>query len=179
MVAPPSSCDSDRETQGGDPEPGRELGRQPLNPARSDEKHNFAPGQTGGEAGIELFRRLRSLDPELPILLITAWTSLETAVQLVKEGASDYLAKPWDDRKLVDNVRELLATRRRQLGPAPADPPARSRQGRQVRQATLNARGKQDAERKQNEKQEGNRVDPVRAVHRLPFAPVAVRSSAK
>ncbi len=69
---------------------------------------NFEPGETDGEQGINLFRRLRTARPELPILLITAWTSLETAVQLVKEGATDYLAKPWDDRKLLATVRQLL-----------------------------------------------------------------------
>ena len=74
---------------------------------------NFRPGATDGEEGIALFRRLRELDPELPVLLITAWTSLETAVQLVKEGASDYLKKPWDDQKLIALVRELLEVRAR------------------------------------------------------------------
>jgi DNA-binding NtrC family response regulator len=72
---------------------------------------NFTPGATSGEEGLELFRRLRSIDPELPILLITAWTSLETAVKLVKEGAADYLAKPWDDAKLLATVRNLLHIR--------------------------------------------------------------------
>ena len=72
---------------------------------------NFTPGATSGEEGMALFRRLRSLDRELPVLLITAWTSLETAVQLVKEGANDYLAKPWDDAKLLATVRNLLHTR--------------------------------------------------------------------
>jgi DNA-binding NtrC family response regulator len=72
---------------------------------------NFSPGATSGEEGINLFRRVRAADPDLPILLITAWTSLETAVQLVKEGASDYLAKPWDDTKLVATVRNLLQLR--------------------------------------------------------------------
>ena len=72
---------------------------------------NFTPGATTGEEGIALFRRLRAADPELPVLLLTAWTSLETAVQLVKEGASDYLAKPWDDAKLVATVRNLLQLR--------------------------------------------------------------------
>ena len=72
---------------------------------------NFTPGAIGGEEGIDLFRRVRAADPELPVLLITAWTSLETAVQLVKEGASDYLAKPWDDAKLVTTVRNLLHMR--------------------------------------------------------------------
>ena len=70
---------------------------------------NFSPGATSGEEGIALFRRLRAADPELPILLITAWTSLETAVQLVKEGATDYVAKPWDDARLVATVQHLLA----------------------------------------------------------------------
>ena len=72
---------------------------------------NFSPGATSGEEGIALFRRVRESDPELPVLLLTAWTSLETAVQLVKEGASDYLAKPWDDAKLVATVRNLLQLR--------------------------------------------------------------------
>ncbi|HEX7808906.1 MAG TPA: sigma-54 dependent transcriptional regulator, partial [Thermoanaerobaculia bacterium] len=48
---------------------------------------------------------------ELPILLMTAWTSLETAVQLVKEGATDYMAKPWNDEKLVATVQALLRIR--------------------------------------------------------------------
>ena len=72
---------------------------------------NFTPGATSGNEGVALFRRVRSIDPELPILLMTAWTSLETAVQLVKEGATDYMAKPWDDAKLVATVRALLRAR--------------------------------------------------------------------
>jgi DNA-binding NtrC family response regulator len=72
---------------------------------------NFSPGATSGEEGIALFRSVRRLDPEMPVLLMTAWTSLETAVALVREGASDYLAKPWDDEKLLASVRTLLAAR--------------------------------------------------------------------
>jgi DNA-binding NtrC family response regulator len=72
---------------------------------------NFTPGETSGDEGVALFRRVRAIDPTLPILLMTAWTSLETAVQLVKEGATDYLAKPWDDAKLIATVRSLLRAR--------------------------------------------------------------------
>src|SRR5688500_14201951 len=72
---------------------------------------NFTPGATSGHEGMELFRRMRAQDPDLPILVLTAWTSLETAVQLVKEGASDYLAKPWDDTKLLATIRNLLRLR--------------------------------------------------------------------
>ena len=73
---------------------------------------NFTPGATSGHEGMELFRRMRARDPELPVLVLTAWTSLETAVQMVKEGASDYLAKPWDDGKLLAAVERLLEMRR-------------------------------------------------------------------
>ena len=72
---------------------------------------NFAPSATSGEEGIELFRAIRRADPAMPILLMTAWTSLETAVALVREGANDYLAKPWDDTKLLISVRNLLQMR--------------------------------------------------------------------
>jgi DNA-binding NtrC family response regulator len=73
---------------------------------------NFTPGATSGHEGMELFRRMRALDPELPVLVLTAWTSLETAVQMVREGARDYLAKPWDDAKLLAAVSGLLDMRK-------------------------------------------------------------------
>src|SRR5215510_6241244 len=72
---------------------------------------NFAPSAASGEEGIRLFRAIREADPEMPVLLMTAWTSLETAVTLVREGANDYFAKPWDDAKLVASVRNLLRIR--------------------------------------------------------------------
>lgn len=72
---------------------------------------NFSRDTTSGEEGKQLFRALHELDPDLPVILITAWTSLESAVELVKEGAADYIGKPWDDAKLVLNVRNLLAWR--------------------------------------------------------------------
>lgn len=72
---------------------------------------NFSRSATSGTEGIELFRAVRRLDPDMPVLLMTAWTSLETAVALVREGAADYVAKPWDDDKLLASVRNLLQLR--------------------------------------------------------------------
>jgi DNA-binding NtrC family response regulator len=72
---------------------------------------NFTQHDTTGESGVALFRALRHLDADLPIVLLTAWGSFEIAVQLVKEGANDYLSKPWDDEKLVGIVRKLLQLR--------------------------------------------------------------------
>jgi DNA-binding NtrC family response regulator len=72
---------------------------------------NFSPNETSGRDGVELFRRLRERDPALPIFLITAWASLETAVELVREGAADYVQKPWDDAKLVATLQGLVRAR--------------------------------------------------------------------
>ncbi len=72
---------------------------------------NFRRDATSGEEGASLLRAIKELDPELPVLLMTAFTSLEAAVQLVKAGASDYIAKPWNDEKLVATVRNLMRVR--------------------------------------------------------------------
>ena len=69
---------------------------------------NFTADTTSGEEGVELFRALRERHTDLPVILLTAWTHLETAVELVKAGAADYLAKPWDDAKLLQTVENLL-----------------------------------------------------------------------
>ena len=69
---------------------------------------NFTADTTSGEEGVALFRAIRERHPDLPVILLTAWTHLETAVELVKAGAADYLAKPWDDHKLLATVENLL-----------------------------------------------------------------------
>ncbi|HQR24828.1 MAG TPA: sigma-54 dependent transcriptional regulator [Steroidobacteraceae bacterium] len=72
---------------------------------------NFSREATSGEEGVALFRAIRRLQPDLPVVLLTAWTHLETAVELVKAGAADYLAKPWDNDRLVTTARNLLQLR--------------------------------------------------------------------
>jgi DNA-binding NtrC family response regulator len=80
---------------------------------------NFSPGQTSGEEGVELYRHIHRLRPELPVILVTAWGSLEVAVRLMQEGAADYIEKPWGDERLASSVRtqlrlsDLAAERRR------------------------------------------------------------------
>ncbi len=69
---------------------------------------NFSADTTSGEEGVALFRAMRAKYADLPIILLTAWTHLETAVELVKAGAADYLSKPWDDNKLLATVENLL-----------------------------------------------------------------------
>src|SRR5690606_384513 len=69
---------------------------------------NFSADTTSGEEGVALFHEIRRRHPHMPVILLTAWTQLETAVELVRAGAADYLAKPWDDDKLVTSARNLL-----------------------------------------------------------------------
>ncbi|MBC7793432.1 MAG: sigma-54-dependent Fis family transcriptional regulator, partial [Clostridia bacterium] len=76
---------------------------------------NFTQNEMSGDEGVSLFKRIHELHPDVPILLMTAWTSLETAVTLVKDGAADYIAKPWDDEKLLRTVKNLIAMRELKL----------------------------------------------------------------
>ena len=91
---------------------------------------NFRREATSGAEGVELFHRIRRVHPDLPIILLTAWTHLETAVDLVKAGAADYLSKPWDDTRLITTVRNLL-----QLRSAILEKQALARSRREVREA--------------------------------------------
>ena len=86
------------------------LEKEPIDLVIQD--MNFRREATSGEEGIQLFREIRRRDPDVPIILLTAWTHLETAVELVKEGAADYLSKPWDDARLLTTVRNLLDLRK-------------------------------------------------------------------
>src|SRR5580704_11580703 len=69
---------------------------------------NFSADTTSGQEGVALFRDIRARHPDLPVILLTAWTHLESAVQLVKAGAADYIAKPWDNDRLLAAVENLL-----------------------------------------------------------------------
>jgi DNA-binding NtrC family response regulator len=76
---------------------------------------NFSDDTTSGEEGVALFKEIRLQHPDLPVILLTAWTHLDAAVNLIKHGAADYLAKPWDDKKLIAtaiNLIELSQTQR-------------------------------------------------------------------
>ncbi|MBT9488391.1 MAG: sigma-54-dependent Fis family transcriptional regulator [Rubrivivax sp.] len=69
---------------------------------------NFQRDTTSGDEGRALFAAIRARHPDLPVVLLTAWTDLAAAVALVKAGAADYLGKPWDDAKLLATVKNLL-----------------------------------------------------------------------
>lgn len=62
---------------------------------------NYARDTTSGREGLELLRRMHELDPTLPIVVMTAWGSVEGAVDAMRVGARDYVEKPWENASLL------------------------------------------------------------------------------
>ncbi|KUM52779.1 sigma-54-dependent transcriptional regulator [Rheinheimera sp. EpRS3] len=69
---------------------------------------NFSAGEMQGDQGKALFYQLREQYADIPVVLMTAWTQLEMVVELVKAGATDYIAKPWNDQRLLLTVANAL-----------------------------------------------------------------------
>ena len=73
---------------------------------------NYTRDTTSGQEGFDLIERIRSLDPTLPVLVMTAWSSVPGAVEAMRRGARDYIEKPWDDEKLLATVGTQIELRR-------------------------------------------------------------------
>ncbi len=73
---------------------------------------NYTRDTTSGQEGFDLMERIRALDPTLPVLVMTAWSSVSGAVEAMRRGARDYIEKPWDDERLLVAVRTQIELRR-------------------------------------------------------------------
>jgi DNA-binding NtrC family response regulator len=73
---------------------------------------NYTRDTTSGQEGFELLDRIRAIDPTLPVLVMTGWSSIAGAVEAMRRGARDYIEKPWDDDKLLVAVQTQLELRR-------------------------------------------------------------------
>jgi DNA-binding NtrC family response regulator len=73
---------------------------------------NYTRDTTSGQEGFDLMERIRALDPSLPVLVMTAWSSVAGAVEAMRRGARDYIEKPWDDDKLLATARTQIELRR-------------------------------------------------------------------
>src|SRR5205085_9352046 len=62
--------------------------------------------------GLDLLPEIRAIDPQLSIIMITAYGTVEDAVRAMQSGATNYLQKPWDNEKLLADVRAAVARRR-------------------------------------------------------------------
>jgi DNA-binding NtrC family response regulator len=73
---------------------------------------NYTRDTTSGQEGLDLMDRIRAADPALPVLVMTAWSSVPGAVEAMRRGARDYIEKPWDDERLLITVRTQIDLRR-------------------------------------------------------------------
>src|SRR6185436_13750292 len=86
---------------------------------------NYARDTTSGDEGLELLGRVRQLDGSLPVVLMTAWASIELAIEAMQGGGKDFVQKPWDNDKLLRllrrhveegrQVREGIRERKREI----------------------------------------------------------------
>jgi DNA-binding NtrC family response regulator len=70
---------------------------------------NYARDTTSGEEGLDLLARIRELDPHLPVLVMTAWGTVDVAVEAMRRGARDFVQKPWDNARLLATLGTQLA----------------------------------------------------------------------
>jgi DNA-binding NtrC family response regulator len=69
---------------------------------------NYSRDTTSGEEGLDLLGRLQELDGDLPVVVMTAWSSIELAVEAMRRGARDFVQKPWDNPRLLSILRNQV-----------------------------------------------------------------------
>ncbi len=69
---------------------------------------NFSAGVNTGNEGIYWLGKIRETNPDISVVMITAFGDIDTAVRALKAGASDFVLKPWDNEKLVATLRLAL-----------------------------------------------------------------------
>ncbi len=82
--------------------------------------------QTTGEEGVELLQQLKLRRPQLPVILITAWGSINLAVQGIRAGASDFVTKPWTHQQILQAVNTALGLAAANASRAPQRMPTRA-----------------------------------------------------
>jgi len=72
---------------------------------------NYARDTTSGQEGLDLLPRLQMIDGTLPIIVMTAWSSVEVAVEAMRRGARDFIPKPWENNRLLTILRTQIDLR--------------------------------------------------------------------
>jgi len=70
---------------------------------------NYTRDTTSGKEGMDLLAKLTAIDATLPVIVMTAWGSLELAVEAMRRGARDFIQKPWENERLVSVVRTQVS----------------------------------------------------------------------
>ncbi len=69
---------------------------------------NYTRDTTSGQEGLEVIPKIQALDNTLPIVVMTAWATIDLAVEAMKRGARDFVPKPWDNERLLTIVRTQI-----------------------------------------------------------------------
>lgn len=69
---------------------------------------NYTRDTTSGQEGLDLLTRLQTVDPTLPVVVMTAWGSVDLAVEAIRRGARDFIQKPWDNARLITIVKTQI-----------------------------------------------------------------------
>src|ERR1700758_2280797 len=75
---------------------------------------NYTRDTIGGAEGLELVSRIRSIDSVVPVVVMTAWSTVDLAVEAMRRGASDFVQKPWENRDLLHKLEQQLSLSREQ-----------------------------------------------------------------
>ena len=69
---------------------------------------NYTRDTTSGQEGLDLLTRLQTVDPTLPVVVMTAWGSVDLAVEAIRRGARDFIQKPWENARLITIVKTQI-----------------------------------------------------------------------
>src|SRR6266480_7482775 len=69
---------------------------------------NYTRDTTSGQEGLDVIPRIQAIDDTLPLVVMTAWATIDLAVEAMKRGARDFVPKPWDNDRLLSVVRTQI-----------------------------------------------------------------------
>ena len=77
---------------------------------------NFSAGINNGNEGLYWLKHIHEIAPSLPVVMLTAYGDVELAVKALKNGATDFLLKPWDNQTLIQKIKEAFNHRKQPIG---------------------------------------------------------------
>src|ERR1700685_3703044 len=75
---------------------------------------NYTRDTTSGQEGLDLISRVKEIDAQLPVVVMTAWGNIDLAVEAMRRGAGDFIQKPWENARLLNILRTQMELHRSQ-----------------------------------------------------------------
>src|SRR6202789_2124549 len=76
---------------------------------------NYTRDTTSGQEGLDLVARVKEMDAEVPVVVMTAWGNINLAVEAMRRGAGDFIQKPWENARLLSILRTQMELHRSQM----------------------------------------------------------------